>query len=344
MGLADVVGQDRAVGLVRRALSGGHLAHAFLFSGPDGVGKTLAAYGFAQALLCPTVPGDGCGRCSTCQRVSRDTHPDVFVLASEEQRVARGTLARADLAGTPSRDIKVEQVRKLQARLVRRPLEASRQVALVLDAERLNVAAQNAFLKTLEEPPGDVVLVLVTSAPQRLLSTLHSRLAHVGFGALAQDVIATLLQKQGVEEALAQQAAALAEGSLGRAQRFSAPDIAERQATVVAFEEITSKDFRPVLRFAETYGDSREHAERTLSWLLLWNRDVAREQAVPTAGAPGGMGEGLLNLRRQVASKLSPTALVRRHELLESARAWVAERNASPRLAMEKMLLTGWGR
>src|SRR5688500_1138562 len=108
MTLAAVQGQPRAVQVLEAALAHRTLHHAYLFVGAEGVGKELAAKAFAQALLCADAPFRGCGRCGSCERVVRDRHPDLALLAPEETLVARGLMARADLAGTPSRIIRVE--------------------------------------------------------------------------------------------------------------------------------------------------------------------------------------------------------------------------------------------
>src|SRR5258706_14661285 len=96
MSLADVQGQQRAVDALKKSLASGHVHHAWLFVGPEGVGKELAAVGLAQALTCPEKPNLGCGECSSCQRVLRRNHPDVTWVLTEDDQVARGTSGRGD--------------------------------------------------------------------------------------------------------------------------------------------------------------------------------------------------------------------------------------------------------
>src|SRR3712207_3082761 len=114
MTLASVFGQPRAVEALRAALRGGSVHHAYLFVGPEGVGKELAAIGLAQALTCTVEPLEGCGKCSSCTRIERGSHPDVLWLMPDAERVERGLVGRSDITGTPSRDIRVAQVRALQ--------------------------------------------------------------------------------------------------------------------------------------------------------------------------------------------------------------------------------------
>jgi len=155
--LSSIIGQPRAVTQLRAALERGRVHHAWLFSGPEGTGKETAARAFAASLLCaaggdqPVV--EACGTCPSCQKLSRGVHPDLVVVLPESEAVARKMLAREDLPRTPSRELKIEQIRNLQTSLSRSPVEGKRRVVLLLGADSLNAAAQNAFLKTLEEPP-----------------------------------------------------------------------------------------------------------------------------------------------------------------------------------------------
>ncbi len=336
MTLAAVQGQARAVEALRSALRQGALAHACLFTGPAGVGKELTAVGLAQALLCPQAPLEGCGTCSVCQRVQRFAHPDVLLLLPEEEQVRRRLAGRSDFTHVPSRDVRVEQVRQLQQRLALRGLESPRKVVLVPSAEALNPSAQNAFLKTLEEPPSNTTLVLVTSAPDRLLPTLRSRCVRYPFAPLSQALVAAhLRQARGLDEAQAEAVAALAAGSLERALALDPQQLERRRATIRAFEAVTARDFRTALRFAEVAGTSREEAEEALGVLVMWVRDVA---VAPFAEAHLFHPE-LRSLATAAAARLDEDRLHLRFRLLDEALVAIQKRNASPRLQLERLAL-----
>ncbi len=197
--------------LTAAALSG-RVAHAYLFSGPEGVGKRQCALAFARLLNCTAPEDEEEGRtCPSCRKIERHTHPDVFVLEPEG-----------------SKEIKVGQIREqVEERLQRTPVEGRYKVAVIDGAHRMNAAAQNAFLKTLEEPPPRTVMVLVTEEPGGLLPTVRSRCQHMVFSPLPLDEVARELEARGVlagEEAL--EAAALAGGSLGRALRMDGEALA----------------------------------------------------------------------------------------------------------------------
>lgn len=336
MPLAEVQGQARAVEALRSAIRSNTVHHAYLFAGPEGVGKELAATGFVQALLCSEAPSEGCGMCSVCQRVLRRNHPDVTWLMPDAEQVERGLAGRSDFDGTPSREVRVEQIRKLQERLSLHALEAPRKVALVCSAEQMNVQAQNAFLKTLEEPPRDTTLILIASAPDKLLPTIRSRCSKVHFGPLTPELIAERISTdRKLDPVTARTVALLAGGSLSRARSLDVEGLARRSEVIARFEEASASGIRGVLRFAEEFGASRDDAEDALDILLLWTRDLA----LTRAGVPvGGHGE-LEALARTSAEALSDGRIHRRQALITRTRELISTRNASPRLQLEKLLI-----
>jgi DNA polymerase III subunit delta' len=335
MTLASVVGQPRAIDALQAALRSGTLHHAYLFAGPEGVGKELAAVGLAQALTCPEQPEVGCGKCASCLRVVKGTHPDVTWVMPDEERVARGLAGRSDFTGTPSRDIRVEQIRNLQERLALHGLESRRKVALITSAHRMNESAQNAFLKTLEEPPADTTLILIAAAMDKLLPTIRSRCSKVHFAPLPVDLVAQRVQQERkLDPQTAALAAVMAGGSLGRALSLDVEGLAQRKEIITRFEALRPDDAIPVLRFAEEYGAAREDAEQALALLSLWNRDVA----LLKAGADSLANLDLKELAGQTAARVSEPELHRRGWLLDRAQAGLA-RNGSPRLQLERMLL-----
>ncbi len=343
MTFSQVLGQGRAIDALRTALQGGSLHHAYLFAGPDGVGKERTALALAQALLCERAQGEGCGACDSCVRVAKLSHPDVTWLMPEEELVARKLAAKTDFAHAPSRDIRVEQVRGLQERLALRALEGKRKVAVLTPAHAMNPQAQNAFLKTLEEPPADTVLVLVTSQLDKLLPTIRSRCSQLHFGPLPEALIRERLQaERKLDPAAAAMVASMAEGSLGRAIAFDLELLERRKALVEALEGLSRADARGWLHFAESFGASREVADESLQMLTWWLRDLASIREKGTV--PGGDGLRLINVDlaaavEQGAAKVRSDELHRRIQLVEQARIAISSRNGAPRLQLERMLI-----
>lgn len=338
MKLSSLIGQPRARSLLAAALERDRVHHAYLFAGPPGVGKETAARAFAATLLCRAGGPDACGVCDACARVARGVHPDLVVVLPEAEAIARGVLAREDLARAPSRELKIEQVRQLEAALALPPLEGPRRVVLILEADALNVPAQNAFLKTLEEPPAGNVIVLVAAGADRLLPTIRSRCVRVPFGPLpAAAVVERVVAEKGVDPATAGVMAALAGGSLGGALALDPAALAGRAERLRAVEALSPADLRPFLRLAEEVADDgREGAAAALDLWALFYRDVA----AATSGAPddGLAHRDLAALIRAAAARGADDAL-RRARLAQRARDAIL-RYASPRLSLERLLLS----
>lgn len=336
MTLKAVLEQPRAVKALRSALAAHALHHAYLFAGPEGVGKEMAAIGVAQALGCRQLPDEGCGECSTCVRISRRSHPDVTWVMPQEEMVGRGLAAKSDFAGAPSRDIRVDQIRALQERLSVRPLEGERNVAIVASAEQMNPQAQNAFLKTLEEPPSGSVLILLASSPDQLLPTIRSRCSRIQFGPLPAEFIAERVRTaRNLDPAAAALIAVMSAGSMSRALQLDVEALGDRKQLIALFEAIQPDNARALLAFAEQFGASREAAADALSVLAIWTRDLIATQV----GSDQLAHRDLMELAKQVSPKYTPAALHRRMALVEGAAQAIAERNGSPRLQLERMLI-----
>jgi len=217
--LANLRAQDAPAETIRRALRTGRVHHAYLFEGPDGVGKELAAFGLAQALVCEkrgeTLP-EACGACSACVRAlpdpktTRSKHPDIVVLERalyEPAAIGRRTPENQDLS--------IDQVRTLVlAHAQFPPHEGKARVFIVRRAEEMSTAAANALLKTLEEPIQRMHFIVLTSQPDALLPTILSRVQRVRFAPLPEALVAELLEARGVTKETAQRVAPLSGGSM----------------------------------------------------------------------------------------------------------------------------------
>lgn len=340
MRFSEIQGQKRAVGLLLSALRLGRVHHAWLFTGPEGVGKETTARAFAQSLLCPSpVEGEGCGECPTCRKVERNLHPDLLQILPEALAVERGLLAREEVGRTPSRELRIEQIRNLESALAIAPVEGERRVVLLLSADSMNAAAQNAFLKTLEEPPPGTHIVLVAEAGDRLLPTIRSRCVRVPFGPLPLSFVAERLEEErGIEAEEARLLAALAGGSLGRALRLTPEALQGRAQLIEELERLSSSDFRPLLALAERIAaGGRDEAELRLDAIALFYRDAA----ILASGASTEeviANRDLLPLLREAAGRGALDALAR-YRGTQRAKEALA-RYAIPRLAVERFLLS----
>lgn len=307
MTLDGILGQGRAVDLLRRSLATGRLAHAYVFNGPPGVGKRATALALASACLCAERPGEGCGTCPECRLVDALSHPDLFV----------EDLARAQAERATTSQVSIEQVRRVRGHLALRPVRGPRKVAIVDDAERMTADAQNALLKTLEEPPGRTTLVLVATNAAVLLPTIRSRCQQVRFAPLEEAEIERLLVASGTEPADARTAAPLAEGSLVRARELASGDLAERCRDLRdRLDRIHLAPVADVLDLASEMTASRgARAEQSalVATVLDWCRRRVREAVAASAGGDAGAREGVRRAVRQLERAYATSRDLDRH-------------------------------
>lgn len=250
MSLSDVCHQSSAQTIIQRTARAGRLPHAYLFHGPEGVGKELFAVGLAEMLLCASpaeqkIAGDrqssvgagvlrqGCGTCEDCRLVKAAAHPDLHFV----YRQLSHEHPDADVRKRKALDLGVDVVRTFLIEPMGLTAQRGRRkIFIVREAERLNTAAQNSLLKTLEEPPGDATIILLATQPDRLLITTRSRCQEVRFDPLPLDFIAARLAQALVELKPAEVAwyARFAAGSLGRAAQQAADDLLNVNAKMVA--------------------------------------------------------------------------------------------------------------
>ena len=236
MSFQQILGQDAAIGTLRRALGAGRVHHAYRFEGPDGVGKERAAFALAQALVCEATDGrrEGCGSCSACRRaVALSTaeprvplHPDVLIV--ERNLYPAGAIGNKS---DEAKNISVNQVRRVViSRLAFLPHEGRGRLIIVRRAEELSVSAANALLKTLEEPPAGTHFVLLTSRGRELIDTIRSRTLLVRFAPLGESVIRQILGALGVSAEAMSLAIELCAGSAQAALESADPAASEQRS------------------------------------------------------------------------------------------------------------------
>ena len=295
MALKNITGQERAISMLQGILKRKRLAGSYLFCGETGIGKKTAAINFAKAVNClkvgsssldsqagllpiptPQPPNpvvDACDVCESCVKVDAGTHPDVLIVAPEE------------------RQIRIEEVRAIEEALSFRPFEGRRKVVIVDDADTMNQAAANAFLKTLEEPPEDSLIILIASRPDRLPSTIRSRCSKIAFHTLSLDSCRKILDGRLAADEI-EQAARL---SMGRPGLALSADIKEDQGWFIGLLD-------SMLRAEKDGWASREEIEKWFDLALTFMRDlvVLKETGRPGLLVNTDLAENLRTLGKSV--------------------------------------------
>jgi DNA polymerase-3 subunit delta' len=317
------------------AARAGHLPHALSFEGPAGIGKFKAALWLAQGLLCARGPGEPCGACGPCKRVESENHADLLVidpLASGDETIRIGSIAhRGEGGGAPAE-------RCVETALDLRAAEGGMRCVILREAQRMNHAAQNALLKTLEEPRPGTVLVLETHRPELLLPTILSRCVRVRFASLPADDTRALLRAAGLDDETAGCYARWSGGSPGTALSWHARNGLAIRALLEDVLLGRREPFAASRALWELDGSfeartptaaKRERARTVLDLCLALERD---RSAFAAGMRPEELAHG------DLVPALPPHPDTGRLEALVVCRADV-ERNLDPEATLERALL-----
>lgn len=265
MSLKDIFCQDKAIAVLQKALAAGKVPHAYIFAGPEGVGKFTAAREWARLLLCENSTiennfADSCGLCRSCQLFEAGSHPDfnpVYKELLEFTRDGKGKKTPVDLPIDVIREFLIEKVST-------RPTLSKRKVFVVSEAERLNASSQNALLKSLEEPPEYCCIIMLCTRMEKLLPTTKSRCQIIRFGPVAEDRIIEKLREMGAEEKPALYFARLSQGSLGQACRWAKLELADAnlyQTKIQLLNSLVKYEYAGALDLAQwLLGESKKIA------------------------------------------------------------------------------------
>ncbi|MEZ0397329.1 MAG: DNA polymerase III subunit delta' [Anaerolineales bacterium] len=269
----NLLGHEWAVEMLRGQLQRDAFGHAYLFTGPAGIGRRTLALRFAQALLCPTptAPGDPCGICRACRQIEAMQYADLTVVQAEKEG---GVL-------------KVEQVREVRQLLSLKPYQGERRVALFLRFEEANPSAANALLKTLEEAPSHAILLLTADSAESLLPTIVSRCQVLRLRPLTVETVAAALKERGAEAESARLLAHLSGGRPGLAFRLLADPAALdfRRQRLDELQRLLTASRVEKFAYAEKLTErKRAEQERPRETLLLW-LSYWRDVLVAASGA-----------------------------------------------------------
>lgn len=321
-----VTGHEWAATMLQEHIARGQARHAYLLSGPAGVGRRTLALRFAQALNCsqPPQPGGFCGQCRSCIQIEKMQHPDLSLVQAEKRGGA----------------LLIDQVRELQHTLALAPYEARYRIALILRFEDATLSAQNALLKTLEEAPERAVLLLTASDAESLLPTIVSRCEELRLRPMPLDKLAeTLATSWHIPSEQARQLAHLSGGRLGLAIRYhQEPELLENRLELAAdVFHLLSCSRRERFAYAEQNFKEREHARWTLEvWSSVWRDVMLIAGGAKTPPVNLSLTAEIAVLSKRVGFERASAATLELEEGLAKLNT-----NVNPRLLAENILL-GW--
>jgi DNA polymerase-3 subunit delta' len=334
-----VAGHDTAVAGLASAVASGRVSHAYLITGPEGVGRTTLALALARTLNCEATPEQRpCNECDACRRIQRGVHPDIVVADMEWQETivgrSRGDQSRA------RQQFSIKAIQWLREDIVTRPMLGRWKMQIIDDAGRFSHDAPEAFLKTLEEPPSYAVIVLIAESADQVSETIRSRCQHIALGAVPIAAILTTLAERGVEEPTASRLARSALGRIAWALRMADDPRAQekrREQVETAFEHVTT----PLGRIAITGTIARDHTKKrdnTFDLLDIWT-GLWRDALLLRSGLDDRLAFP------EVADRLAPFA--ERQAIPDLYRAlWATQRagsdldsNVQARIALHAMVM-----
>jgi len=319
MSFKDIIGHAKPISILQNALRKDRLAHAYLFHGMDGIGKRTLALTFAKALNCRRGDFDACDSCLSCIKTDHRNHPDIETIEAEGQF------------------IRIDAVKNLQERMKFRPMEGEKRVSILVDADRLNNAAANALLKTLEEPSPANILILVTARPYQLPITILSRCQQIRFSPIPQEAVAMLLQARfSIEEFQARLLAAASGGSMGKALELNREAYLALKNEVLDYLAGIHPD-HPLQRlsFIRFLTDDKKDILDKLDILRTFFRDVLIR--LETGRPEGLLHQDRLNLITAFAEKRSTAEILTNISAIDQATRLLAQ-NTNKSLTLEVMM------
>jgi DNA polymerase-3 subunit delta' len=316
---SDITGHERIVEVFRRSVRSGKISHSYIFEGIPGCGRRKTALALIQAIFCRSVDDDACGVCPSCRKIAGGNHGDIHFVSPLPDK----------------RDISIDQLREIQRELSLRPYEAPRKACIIEPAERMSVNAANSLLKTLEEPPGNAIIILLSENAEMLLPTIRSRCQLIRFSPLSPENIRQLLIKNGTAADAADLLAPISEGSMQRASELDNDTLSARREVLV--RHLTTLDIEQigsVFDSSEELAGNREETLASLDLLLSFARDTVYLHA----GSTEIVNMSIRPTLEKFASRCSfEGALKILSEITETRRA--VQRNANNKLALDCLFM-----
>ncbi|WP_455719468.1 DNA polymerase III subunit delta' [Agathobacter sp.] len=260
-GFKDIVGHEQIIEHLQNAISMGKVSHAYILNGPDLSGKMMIAEAFARALQCEAHGTEGCGECKSCRQADDHNHPDIIYVKHEKPN-----------------NISVDDIRtQLNNDIVIKPYSSKYKVYIVDEAEKMNQQAQNALLKTIEEPPAYAVIMLLTTNADSFLQTIRSRCITLNMKSVKDEVIKSyLMSKHHIPDYQADICAAFAQGVVGKAVKLASSDEFNelKESALSLIKRLDDIDVYEMGAAVKQISDYKLQVQDYFDLMMIWFRDV----------------------------------------------------------------------
>ncbi|SJZ75940.1 DNA polymerase-3 subunit delta' [Selenihalanaerobacter shriftii] len=259
MSFSDVIGQELPINILQNTIKNQRISHAYLFTGKEGIGKELVAFQFAKAINCKELDIDACEECLSCRKFNSGNHPDIIKISPD------------------GNSIKIDQIRHFQQQTSYKPYESDWKIYIIKEAEKMNLQAANSLLRTLEEPPEYIILILLAPKEELLLPTIISRCQVIKFKQLTvEEITNSLASKFDLDNKEAKKKAILADGSLGKAIRMIEDDTnsLRRDEILRRIKELTNFNLVEVFELVQEILKYKDQVNNILESIITFYRDL----------------------------------------------------------------------
>ena len=246
----NIIGNINNKMILENAIKNDKITHSYIFSGPEGIGKLLFAKEFAKAILCDSKENKPCNNCKSCVEFENSNHPDFFIIDEQDET------------------IKTEMMKKLTKDILEKPLENKKKIYIINNSENMTREAQNTLLKTLEEPPEYIIIILITTNTNLMLNTIKSRCINIIFNKLSDDELKNYFKEDITKEILK-----FSEGSISKAIKINEKEEMYQQINT-EIKKIEQLNELEILKLKSIIFNKKEDIEEILEYLNLVFYDI----------------------------------------------------------------------
>lgn len=320
MDYKDIIGHEKEIEMLKRAIENKNISHSYLFEGKEGIGKKMVAYVFSKTLLCKKDGREPCNRCVSCMKFDRGSHPDFHMIEPEKGMIRRG------------------EIEDLIKEMSTSPFESKRKVFIIDDSDLMNIESKNTILKTLEEPPSYVNIILISGNPNNLLPTILSRVENIKFYPIVREKIKEfLIDKYKLKEIEAEYIAEFTKGGIGKSIKLIEGEnfFRIRDKVIEIVVKLGKGDKTRAFRSIEFFERNKEIIDDILDIIIYWFRDLLIYKEI---------GENPLIINKDKIVELSENSYMNFKEINDIIRRVKdtkinIKRNINYQLAIETMLL-----